>query len=155
MVIAVILLVDMIIIVAVPKLRLEEGWVGIASCVWALLMSVWAISTDRLVVWAKKEEEERLTGRQETRRTLREWCSVLTATVILIVIAVVAVLLSTTLILRSRDASLAPPGERYFVDGDKYQIHVYCEGNTTTSGGKRVPIVLFEAREGLFYGSMC
>jgi pimeloyl-ACP methyl ester carboxylesterase len=155
LVIAVILLIDMIIILAVPKIRMEEGWVGIASCVWALLVSLWAISTERLVTWGKREEEERLTGREESRRTLREWCSVLTATIILIVIAVVAVLLSATLILRARDASLAAPGERYFVDGDKYQIHIFCEGNTTTdSKGKKSPTVLFEAGYGPFAGGM-
>jgi len=150
LIIAVILLVDMILIVAVPKLRFEEGWVGIASVVWALVISVWAVMTDRVVTWGKHEEEERLTGRQETRRTLREWCSVLTSTVVLIILAIVTVLLSATLILRARDASLPAPGERYFVDGDKYQIHVFCEGNTTDSHGVKLPTVLFEAGEGPF-----
>lgn len=41
LVISVFLLFDMIIILAVPQLRLEEGWVGIASCVWALVISIW------------------------------------------------------------------------------------------------------------------
>lgn len=97
-----------------------------------------------------------MTGRAESRRTLREWCSVLTSTIVLIVLAVVAVLLSATLILRARDASLAAPGERYFVDGDKYQIHLYCEGNSTgtDSVGKKLPTVLFEAGTAPFRGSM-
>ncbi|PMD51792.1 uncharacterized protein K444DRAFT_669503 [Hyaloscypha bicolor E] len=154
LVIAVILLIDMILILAVPRLRVEEGWVGIASVVWAVLISVWTVFTDRIVSWGKREEEERLTGRPETRRTLREWCSVLTSTVILVIIAVVAVLLSATLMLRSRDASLAPPGERYYVDGDKYQIHVFCTGNSTDSKGKKLPTVLFEAGDGPFEGGM-
>jgi len=154
LVIAILLLIDAIIIVAVPKVRLEEGWVGIASVVWSLLISIWVIFTDRTVAYGKKEEEERLTGRQETRRTLREWCSVLTSTVVLIVIAAVAVLLSATLILRSRDASLAPPGEKYYVDGDKYQIHVFCDGSSTDTKGKKLPTVLFEAGDGPFESSM-
>ena len=154
LVIAVILLIDMILILAVPRLRVEEGWVGIASVVWAVLISVWTVFTDRIVSWGKREEEERLTGRSETRRTLREWCSVLTSTVILVIIAVVAILLSATLILRSRDASLAPPGDRYYVDGDKYQIHVFCTGNAMDSKGKKLPTVLFEAGVGPFEGGM-
>lgn len=154
LVLAVILLIDMIVVVAVPKLRLEEGWVGIASVVWAVLMSFWTVFTDRIVTWGKHEEEERLTGRQETRRTLREWCAVATSTVILVILAIVTVLLTATLILRARDASLAPPGERYYVDGDKYQIHVFCEGNHTNSDGKRLPTVLFEAGDGSFAGGM-
>jgi len=155
LVIAVFLLIDTIIIVAVPQLRVEEGWVGIASVVWALLISIWTVFTDRIVAWGKTEEEERLTGRSEPRRTLREWCSVLTSTVVLIVIAVVALLLTATLILRARDASLAAPGEKYYVDGDKYQVHLFCEGNATTNAkGKEIPTVLFEASDRPFGESM-
>ena len=144
----------MIIIVAVPKLRSEEGWVGIFSISWATLISIWAVFTDRTVAYGKREEEERLTGREETRRTLRGWCSVLTSTVVLIVIAVVAVLLSATLILRARDTSLEAPGERYYVDGDKYQIHIFCDGNRTDIKGTQLPTVLFEAGDGPFEHTM-
>jgi pimeloyl-ACP methyl ester carboxylesterase len=154
LVIAVILLVDMILIVAVPQLRREEGWVGITSVVWALIMSIWTVFTDRVVAWGKQEEEERLTGRAETRRTLREWCAVATSTIVLVLLAVVVVLLTATLILRSRDASLAAPGEKYYVDGEKYQIHVFCEGNETDSKGRKVPTVLFEAGEEPFAGEL-
>ncbi|TVY71280.1 Uncharacterized protein LSUE1_G005966 [Lachnellula suecica] len=156
LVLSVILLVDMILVLAVPRLRVEEGWVGIASVVWATLIGFWTVFSDRLVAWGKREEEERLTGRQESRRTLRQWCSVLTSTIFLVIIAAVAVLLTATLILRSRDASLAPPGERYYVDGDKYQIHVFCEGNSSNFkySSKKVPTVLFEAGYGPFAGGM-
>jgi pimeloyl-ACP methyl ester carboxylesterase len=68
--------------------------------------------------------------------------------------AAVVVLLSASLIIRARDSSLHAPGERYFVDGDKYQIHVFCTGKTTTPDGKRVPTVLFEAGDGPFEGGM-
>jgi pimeloyl-ACP methyl ester carboxylesterase len=150
LVISVLLLFDVIMVVSVPQLRLEEGWVGIASVVWALLIAVWTVVTDRIVAWGKHEEEERLTGRSETRRTLREWCSVLTSTIVLIILGIVVFLLSATLILRARDASLAAPGERYFVDGDKYQLHVFCEGEDTDAEGNKLPTVLFEAGEGPF-----
>jgi pimeloyl-ACP methyl ester carboxylesterase len=150
LIIAVLLLVDMIIIVSVPKIRAEEGWVGIVSVVWALVMSIWVVFTDRVVAWGKKEEEERLTGRAETRRTVAEWFEVLGSTIFLIIIAAVAVFLTGTLILRARDASLAPMGERYYVDGDKYQVHLYCEGSEYDKNDKKVPTVLFEAGEGPF-----
>lgn len=137
----------MIMILAVPRLRVEEGWVGIASVVWALLISVWVVITDRVVAYGKEEEEERLTGRAETRRTLREWVEILVSEIVLIAVGVAVLLLSATLILRSRDSSLAPPGERYYVDGDKYQIHLYCTGNETDKSDNKVPTVLFEAGE--------
>ncbi|KAI9680006.1 MAG: hypothetical protein M1817_005021 [Caeruleum heppii] len=148
LVLAVLLLVDMIIILAVPRIRVEEGWVGISSVVFATLMAIWTVLTDRVVAWGKREEEERLTGREETRRTLREWLAVMISTILMFVLIIVVVLMSAVLILRARDASLAPPGERYYVDGDKYQVHVYCEGKDTDDQGNRVPTVFVEGGEG-------
>jgi pimeloyl-ACP methyl ester carboxylesterase len=146
--VSVMLMIDMILILAVSHVRAEEGWVGIASVVWAALMSLYSVLTNKTVRWGKKEEEERLTGREETRRSLREWCAVLTATVIMIVLVAVTVLLTATLILRARDASLTPPGQRFFVDGDKYQIHIACVGDQKyDDNGKRLPTILVEGGE--------
>ena len=148
LIVAFFLLIDMIIILAVPRIRLEEGWVGIASVVWAALIALYNVLTDRVVAWGKREEEERLTGRKETRRSLREWCAVLTASVIMVVMCIVAILLTATLVLRARDAGLAAPGKRYYVDGEKYQLHLACIGNVTYNAeGNRNPTVLLEAGE--------
>ncbi|KAI9662435.1 MAG: hypothetical protein M1821_008602 [Bathelium mastoideum] len=143
-IVAALLLVDMILILAVPRLRAEEGGVGIASVVWAVVLAVWCVLADRVVAWGKREEEERLTGRPETRRTLREWLAVLVATAILVIYILIALLLTGTLVLRSLDAGLAPPGQRYPVDGHKYEVHLSCVGNTTTA---TEPTVLLEAGE--------
>lgn len=153
LIIAALLLLDMILIVSVPQIRFEEGWVGIASVVWALVMGIWVVFTDRVVAAGKKEEEERLTGREETRHTLKEWVAVLLSTILLTVLALVVVLMTATLILRARDSSLEVPGERYFVDGDKYRIHLFCAGAEKDSDGKKTPTVLFEAGEAPFEGS--
>lgn len=143
-IIAVILLVDMIVILALGRLRVEEGWVGIASVVWAVIIAAWCTLTDRVVAWGKKEEEERLTGRPETRRTLKEWIAVLLSTTLLIIFALVTVLMTATLIIRSRDATLEMDGTRYYVDGDKYEVHLACLGNKTTPS---TPTILLEAGE--------
>lgn len=147
-VITVVLLVDMIIIVSVPRLRLEEGWPGIASVVWAALIGIWCVITDRVVAWGKREEEERLTGRAETRRTLREWLAVLFATTILIVYIVITIFMTATLVLRARDSSLEMEGTRYLVDGDKYAVHLACFGNSSTGNGTSVPTMMLEGGEG-------
>ena len=111
-------------------------------------MALYGALTDRVVAWGKKEEEERLTGRKETRRSLREWCAVFSELIIMIVLIIVAILLTATLILRSRDAGLASPGKRYFVDGDKYQLHLSCIGNQTyNADGTRKPTILLEGGE--------
>ncbi|KAF2155923.1 hypothetical protein K461DRAFT_284647 [Myriangium duriaei CBS 260.36] len=141
------LLVDMLIIVIVGRLRAEESWPGILSVVWAVAVSAWCLITDRIVASGKREEEERLTGRPETRRTVREWLAVLVATIILAFYVVIVVFMTATLILRSRDASLQAPGERIFVDGGKYEVHVACVGNTTDELGTKYPTVLLEAGE--------
>lgn len=154
MVVSIMLLVDMILILAVPRLRVEEGWVGIASVVWSAVMAFYSVLTNKTVRWGKKEEEERLTGREETRRTLREWFAVLAATIVMAVLVAVTVLLTATLIIRARDASLAPPGERYYVDGDKYQVHLACVGEQKyDSNGKRLPTILVEGGEEPLEGS--
>ncbi|KAK7753204.1 hypothetical protein SLS62_004723 [Diatrype stigma] len=143
-----ILLLDVILLVSVEKSRHEEGWVGMISVLWSLLMALWTLVTDRLVEWGKGEEEERLTGRAETRRTLGEWSAVLISIVTMAVLTVAAFLITCTLILRSLDAGLAPPGELYWVDGDKYLIHIYCHGNKTDSEGTELPTVLLDGGEG-------
>lgn len=150
-----ILFVDMIIVLAVEKTRYEEGWVGTVSIIWTLLMTLWTLLVDRTVKWGKAEEEERLTGRAETRRTLFEWIEVLVSTVAYAIMAAAVLLITLTIILRALDARVAPPGKRYWVDGDKYQIHVYCHGNRTTTatgggkgGNKVLPTVLLEGGEG-------
>ncbi|KAF1353636.1 hypothetical protein BDV97DRAFT_346984 [Delphinella strobiligena] len=148
-IVSAILLVDMIIILAVPRLRVEEGWPGIASVVWATMIGLWCVLTDRVVAWGKREEEERLTGRPETRRTLREWLAVLIATLIMVVYIIITVFMTATLVLRARDSTLEMEGERILVDGDKYQVHLACYGNVTyDDAGSPVPTVMLEAGEG-------
>jgi len=93
-----------------------------------LAVSIWAILADRIVAKGKREEEVRLTGREETRRTLREWTLVFTATTILVVFILVSILLTGNIIIRARDASLPYPGTKYPVDGEKYHVHLFCTG---------------------------
>lgn len=141
-ILAVLLLVDMIIILAVPRIRLEEGWVGIASVVWAAVISFYQVTQNRAVAWGKREEEERLTGREETRRSLREWLAVLVQNIVLAAMAIAALLFTATLIIRASDASLEPPGRRYSVHGDTYQVHLACVGNRTENSDE--PTILLE-----------
>lgn len=147
-VLGLVLLVNLIIIVSVPRLRGEEGAPGIASVAWVTLMAVWCISTDRVVAWAKREEEERLTGRAETRRTLQEWLSVFVSTTILVVFVLIAILMLATLIIRSLDAGLAYDGDRVRVDDGRYEVHFACVGNKTTDKkGNSSPTILLESGE--------
>lgn len=153
MFVALLLFIDTIIIVSVAQLRFEEGWVGLASVIWATLMAAYVVVSDRVVAWGKGEEEERLTGRRETRRSLAEWLGVFTHTFIMIIIIIVAFLLTASLILRARDASLQAPGQKYFVDGEKYRVHLSCTGNATYVDGD-YPTILIEAGAEPYEGSL-
>lgn len=120
---------------------------GTVSVVWVFLMSLWTLLTDRTVKWGKEEEEERLTGRAETRRTATEWLAVLLSTIAYVIMAIAAVLITLNVILRALDAGVAPPGKLYWVDSNNYRIHVYCHGNKTDAAGVELPTVLFEGGE--------
>ncbi|KAJ5339903.1 hypothetical protein N7452_006631 [Penicillium brevicompactum] len=146
-ILAALLLVDMIIILAVPRIRLEEGWVGIASVVWVTLISTYQVAQNRAVAWGKREEEERLTGREETRRSLIEWVAVFAETILLAAMAIATVLFTATLILRAFDVGLEAPGTRYLVHGDSYQVHLACFGNKTPSNDDS-PTILLEGGNG-------
>ncbi|KAJ5106217.1 hypothetical protein N7456_002892 [Penicillium angulare] len=141
------LLIDMVIILAVPRMRLEEGWVGIGSVVWAASISVYQVIQNRAVAWGKREEEERLTGREETRRSLREWLVVFIQMVVLAIMTIAAILFTSTLTLRSIDVSLEPTGSRYSVYGDTYQVHLACVGDRTEANANE-PTILLEGDYG-------
>lgn len=141
------LAIDTIVLLSVAQTRYEEGWVGTVSVAWALLMSLWTLLTDRMVKWGKQEEEERLTGRAETRRTLFEWTEVLLSTIAYVIMLVAVVLITLNIILRALDAKVGPPGKLYWVDDNKYRVHVYCHGNSTATTGAKLPTVLFEGGE--------
>jgi pimeloyl-ACP methyl ester carboxylesterase len=83
----------------------------------------------------------------ETRHSFREWCSVFAGTILLIIFLAVTVLFTINLSIYARDTTLAPPGKLYFVDSNKYQVHVNCIGNKTNSHGHKVITVFVEGGE--------
>ncbi|KAJ6000376.1 hypothetical protein N7481_000785 [Penicillium waksmanii] len=147
LILSLLLLVNMTIIVSVPHIRREEGGVGIASVVWATVISMYQVVQNRTVTRGKREEEERLTGREETRRSLREWLAVLCEMVFLVVMGLAVVFFTATLILRARDASLVPQGQLYSVYGGLYKVHLNCVGNRTAEDSDQ-PTILLEGGGG-------
>ncbi|KAF3179483.1 hypothetical protein EYR41_003081 [Orbilia oligospora] len=141
-VIAVLLLVNLIVTLSVPGLREEEGWIGISSAIFVLFVTLWAVCVDRSVEWGKKEEEERLTGRAETRRSLKEWCSVFSALVIMVIFLVISILLTGTLSLRAYDQSLEVPGKRVWVEDRYYRVHIFCTPEHSDKGREKVTVFL-------------
>ncbi|KAK3902408.1 hypothetical protein C8A05DRAFT_33887 [Staphylotrichum tortipilum] len=142
-----VLLLDAVVMLAVPGLRHAEVWAGVVSVVWAALMAAWFVGADRTVQWGKAEEEQRLTGRPESRRSVLEWGEVMLSTLALAAVGVGMGLMTCVLVLRAADYGLAPPGEMYWVDGNRYQIHLYCHGRELDAAGKKRTTVLLEGGE--------
>ena len=141
---SVFLFVNAIIILISAPLRHHEGWVGIATVLWAAVVGgIWTVIADRVVEWGKAEEEERLIGRVEDRYTGTEWLKVILATIGLIIVIALEVLITLTLILRMRDASLQPEGRRYWVQSHQFRVHIACFGNTSST----TPLVFLEGGE--------
>lgn len=139
--------VNFMVIVCVPQLRHEEGWMGILSVVWALVVSTYILFQTRFVSWGKYEEEERLTGRAENRRPLREWLAIIAQLVLLPAMVFMAILLMSTVSLRAKDATLKPPGHKYWVENHKYQVHLHCVGDSKRAESDDTPTILVEAGE--------
>ena len=141
---SVFLFINAIIILMSAPLRHYEGWVGIATVLWAgVVGGIWTVITDRVVEWGKAEEEERLIGRVEDRYTGIEWLKVILTTIGLIIVIVLQVLITLTLILRMRDASLHPTGRQYWVQSHQFRVHIACFGNASST----TPLVFLEGGE--------
>jgi pimeloyl-ACP methyl ester carboxylesterase len=143
-----------ILILGAYPLRHDELWVGIASVLWALAMTAWAVICDRVVEHGKREEEVRLTGYEQTRYTLAEWLSVFANTISLSIFLIISILFTVHLSIRARDATLAPPGKLYHVDDFNFHVHLNCVGNTTDSRGNKVTTVFLEGGEDPVEGRM-
>ncbi|KAI5284182.1 hypothetical protein KEM52_003027 [Ascosphaera acerosa] len=137
------LLLNALLLLCTPRIRLEEGWAGMASVGAALALAAYLLLQTRSVGRRVRREERRLTGREEARRPLREWLLVALQLAIMAVLVAVPVLTMSTLALRARDASLAPPGTRYWVQRDSMQVHLHCVGDA----GANVTTVIAEAGE--------
>jgi pimeloyl-ACP methyl ester carboxylesterase len=139
---SVFLMVNFVMIMAIGRLRTDEGWIGIASVIWTMLMGFFVVMTDRVVEYGKEEEEERLLGHVQTRRTLGEWCKVFVSLFGNTILLLVVILTWLTLVLRAHDATLPAPGKKVWVDNSAYQVHVDCIGNASS-----LPTVLLESGE--------
>jgi hypothetical protein len=138
------LFLNALIILFAPPLRHYEGWVGLATVLWAAVVGgIWTVVTDRVVEWGKAEEEERLIGRVEDRYTGTEWLKVILATIGLVIVVLLEVLITMTLILRLRDATLKPPGHKYWVQSHRFQVHIACFGDASST----MPLVFLEGGE--------
>jgi pimeloyl-ACP methyl ester carboxylesterase len=125
---AALLAVDTIAILSIPILRHRNGGlVGILTIFGALVTVVLATIADRVVEWGKIQEEIRLTGRSETRRTLTEWIKVMFSVIGKSLVLVLVGFMSVSILIDSYDViRVQVDGELVPVDNGGYSVHVYC-----------------------------
>lgn len=154
---------QLILAVTIPHARHFYGIVGIFTIFWTVAsLGLTLVMTPYTVKWGQDYEEERLTGRVETRRTLGEWFKVSISLILLLALVVVpALLFFFGFLLEIYDTARLFHGEGAATKGlfvpiryeghSKYSVYIECtpENHYVEDGGisKSVerPIVLIEA----------
>ena len=171
----VLLFLDVVVCVAVPKLNHQERWPGAvsAACKFrsersrnenlgrslplytanpenasgTLAISVWAVVVDWTVKWGSAEQEQRLVGGSQAWRTFGESSRSTSSIILVLILDVVVFLLTLNMVLIPVDTRPAAPGERYWLDQYKYQVHVSCCGIKTHKKEIESGTVIFEGGE--------
>lgn len=126
--------------------RRTTGAVGFLCCFWCLLSVLLTSLTEYLVEEGKINEEIRLTGRIDTRRTLKEWVVVLFRNCFKMVLLVYTVLISLNLLLFTIDTIRVKPwGELVKVEDNSFGLHLFCEGDVSMNSTSSQPILLLES----------
>ncbi len=121
----------LIITLAIAKLRHSSGLLGVVLQIWLFLVVALSIIGDRIVEKAKYYEEERLTGRIETRRTCLEWVEVSSRLFLRIILLLVLFLFTFATFLRWYDSRIDPPGVLVPVQQGTFNIHLACYNETS------------------------
>jgi pimeloyl-ACP methyl ester carboxylesterase len=108
---------------------------------------LWTVASDLVVKRGKATIEEEMIGRVQTSRSWKERFEVGTSGIALIILLICVFLTTITLIIRSVDNRVSPPGNRISVNSNRYRLHLHCEGNVTDSKGQKMPTVLLEGGE--------
>ncbi|CEP20336.1 unnamed protein product [Cyberlindnera jadinii] len=137
----------LILVVLLVVERGEMGLIGFFTGLWALITVGSTSLCEYLVELGKAEEEIRLTGRVEIRRTLGEWLVVFVRNTLKTIFLVYVTLISLNVLLHSFDVLRVKPwGERVWVEDDQFTLHVACYGDVTnTTSAASQPIVLLES----------
>ncbi|KAK6454139.1 uncharacterized protein RJT20DRAFT_130170 [Scheffersomyces xylosifermentans] len=141
------LLLDFFVILLVPYMRSQFGFIGSLFLVWTGLNILLDSFVDYWVETSKQKQEIKYTGRIEKRRTVGEMFVALTKIVVKLFLIWVVWCISLTLWLQSFDSHEKPWGKLVSVGDDQFKVHLACFGdvhNTTGEAEKKQPIVLVE-----------
>ncbi|KAG7662498.1 uncharacterized protein J8A68_004029 [[Candida] subhashii] len=142
-VIAIFLVVDLVVVMAVPAMRQRLGGLGAVLIGWTCFNSFINSMVDYWVQEARNSQEIRFTGRIEKRRTVGELMIMSLKVLIEIFILWIIWCISLTILLSSFDTHEKPWGDLVPVNNNRFRIHLACFGDVYDSNATQ-PIVLVD-----------
>lgn len=137
------LLIDLILVIAIPDTRQEQGFLGSFLILWTALTSLLNSLIDYWVEEAKHYQEIRYTGRVEKRKTVRELFIIFVKTIFELFILWVVWCISLTIWLHCFDIHEKPWGQLIPVNNNQFRVHLACFGDVYDKKSDQ-PIVLVE-----------
>lgn len=121
---------DLFVILVIPGQRRQFGFSEYLTLLFAMFSIGLNLASNRFVLHAKHQEEVRLTGRIETRKTFIEHLLIGTEFALKFLLVLYVVAISLNIFLRSIDAWVDRPWGKLVPAGDdQYSIHLYCQGD--------------------------
>lgn len=147
----VLIVLDALVVVCVPRLRRLLGLFGILLVVWTASNIAFNCFADYTVERGKAAQEIKYTGRVETRKTLFEMMVTLFKVIVKLVLLLAIWNISLSLWLEAFDSHEKPWGKLIPVNDDQFLVHLACYGNVhgnssaVANGDEpKQPIVLVE-----------
>lgn len=139
------LLFDLFLLLVVPYQRSQVGLSEYIALLFATLTVGINYYSNIFVMRAKTQEEVRLTGRPETRKTLNEHVVIGLEFFLKFLLVLYVLAITLNILLRSVDVVVSKPwGELVPTVDDQYRIHLYCEGDVYGNSSSQ-PIILLES----------
>lgn len=143
------LLFDLFMILVFPLQRAQHGLSEYLTLLFAVFSVSLNLVSNSYVLAAKKNEEVRLTGREETRKTLAEHVSIGTEFALKMALILYLFAISLNVSLKCIDSAVAKPwGKMVAPEDEPYRIHLFCEGDVSANSTSDQPIVLVESGHG-------
>ncbi|GMM37763.1 hypothetical protein DASC09_050880 [Saccharomycopsis crataegensis] len=139
---------DLFMILVVPYQRSQHGKSEYIASFFSLFSIGLNLVSNQHVLIAKRGEEVRLTGRIETRKTLKEHLSIGLEFFLKVLLILYIASISLNIYLKCIDSAVSKPwGTLVFADDETYRIHLYCQGDVygDKEDSNDQPIVLLES----------
>lgn len=148
---ALLVVVDVVVVLSVPYLREQKGFLGNFLTLWTLFTLGLNCFADYYVEKGKSAQEIKYTGRVEKRKSIYELFVMTIKIVLKFLLLLIIWNISLSLWLSAFDAHEKPWGKMISVDDDLFKVHLACYGDVHAkmegadkNGTAKQPILLVE-----------